>query len=181
MKPLTLGVIVGNRGFFPGHLCETGRKTILEVLQQEGINAVILGTGETPYGSVESLNDAAKCADLFKKQRDQIDGVLVTLPNFGDERAVANTLRWSELNVQKRRAPACETQDQTRTQRLSSVWEDEVFNAPLVFAPRWASVWAYVVIVAGSLLLVPWIGGVAIGILLFGVYGWSRIVRAVWP
>lgn len=95
----TLGIIVGNRGFFPDHLCDTGRRTILQVLAEEGINAVILPTNATKFGSVESLSDAQKCADLFKQQRDEIDGVLVTLPNFGDERAVANTLRWSGLNV----------------------------------------------------------------------------------
>ena len=48
---------------------------------------------------MESLTDAQKCADLFKKNRDTIDGVLVTLPNFGDERAIANTLRWAGLDV----------------------------------------------------------------------------------
>ena len=39
------------------------------------------------------------CADLFKKHRDAIDGVIVTLPNFGDERAIADTLRMAGLNV----------------------------------------------------------------------------------
>src|SRR5207248_10802265 len=43
--------------------------------------------------------DARRCADLFKEHRDQIDGVLVALPNFGDERAIANTLRFAGLNV----------------------------------------------------------------------------------
>lgn len=99
MKPVTLGVIVGNRGFFPSHLCQTGRETILRVLAQEGIETVILSVEDTEYGSVESLTDAQKCADLFKKHRDAIDGVLVTLPNFGDERAIANTLRWAALDV----------------------------------------------------------------------------------
>ena len=99
MKPVTLGVIVGNRGFFPSHLCETGRATVLEVLQQEGFNVVAVSPEDTPYGSVESLSDAQKCADLFKQHRDEIDGVLVTLPNFGDERAIANTLRWAGLDV----------------------------------------------------------------------------------
>ncbi len=99
MKKPTLGVIVGNRGFFPNHLCESGRKTILKVLEEEGIGAVIVEVNDTPYGSIESLNDAHKCADLFKKHRDDIDGVLVTLPNFGDERAIANTLRWANLDV----------------------------------------------------------------------------------
>ncbi len=99
MNSPTLGVIVGNRGFFPDHLCDTGRKTILNVLQEEGVNAIALTPADTKFGSVESLADAQKCADLFKKHRDAIDGVLVTLPNFGDERAIANTLRWAELNV----------------------------------------------------------------------------------
>ncbi|MDR3577450.1 MAG: L-fucose/L-arabinose isomerase family protein [Anaerolineaceae bacterium] len=100
MKGLTLGVIVGNRGFFPEHLCSTGRKTVLKVLETEGIQAIILDEGvNSKYGSVESVNDAQMCADLFRKHRDEIDGVLITLPNFGDERAIANSLRWSTLDV----------------------------------------------------------------------------------
>jgi len=42
VKTATLGIIVGNRGFFPDHLADKGRKTILKVLQEEGINAVAL-------------------------------------------------------------------------------------------------------------------------------------------
>jgi len=99
MEKATLGVIVGNRGFFPDHLCKSGRKTILRVFEEEGIKAIALTPEDTTFGSIESLVDAEKCALLFKKHRDEIDGVLVTLPNFGDERAVANTLRWADLNV----------------------------------------------------------------------------------
>jgi L-fucose isomerase-like protein len=99
MKNPVLGVIVGNRGFFPDHLCTSGRQAVLKVLEDEGITPIALTPEDTKVGSVESLSDAQKCADLFKKHRDQIDGVLVTLPNFGDERAVANTLRWAGLNV----------------------------------------------------------------------------------
>ncbi|HEY64817.1 MAG TPA: fucose isomerase [Caldilineae bacterium] len=99
MKQPTLGVIIGNRGFFPSHLCREGRETILKVLEEEGIKAILLSPEDTEFGSVESLEDAEKCAALFKRHADEIDGVLVTLPNFGDERAVANALRWSGLNV----------------------------------------------------------------------------------
>ena len=99
LKSPTLGVIIGNRGFFPGHLCETGRKTILKVLAEEGIQTIALTPEDSTYGSIESIHDAQKCAELFKAHRDDIDGVLVSLPNFGDERAVANTLRWSGLDV----------------------------------------------------------------------------------
>ena len=99
LKQPTLGVIVGNRGFFPDHLCDTGRKTILKVLEEEGIKSIALTPEDTKFGSIESLAEAHKCADLFKRHREEIDGVLVTLPNFGDERAISNALRWADLNV----------------------------------------------------------------------------------
>jgi L-fucose isomerase-like protein len=98
-RPTTLGVIVGNRGFFPSHLCSTGRTDVLAAVGSEGFEAVALEPEATPYGAVESVADARACADLFRARRDEIDGILVTLPNFGDERAVANTLRWAGLDV----------------------------------------------------------------------------------
>jgi len=99
MDKVTLGLVVSNRGFFPGHLCETGRQEVLRVLAEEGFEVIALNTTDTPYGSVETLQDSEKCAALFQAHRAEIDGILVTLPNFGDERAVANTIRMSELNV----------------------------------------------------------------------------------
>ncbi len=78
MKPVTLGLIVGNRGFFPDHLCKTGRETMLKVLAQEGINVVALDEQATRFGSIFTLEDSQKCADLFKQHREEIDGVLVT-------------------------------------------------------------------------------------------------------
>jgi L-fucose isomerase-like protein len=95
----TLGLVVGNRGFFPDHLCATGREAVMKVLAAQDVNVVALPTDVTKFGAVESLEDARKCAELFRANADKIDGVLVTLPNFGDERAVANTLRWANLNV----------------------------------------------------------------------------------
>lgn len=95
----TLGIIVGNRGFFPDHLCNSGRKEILQLLKAQGFETVILSDQATKFGAVETIEDAQKCADLFRANRDRIEGILVTLPNFGDERGIANALRWSELNV----------------------------------------------------------------------------------
>jgi len=99
LSPVTLGVVVGNRGFFPSHLCDSGRKTILKVLEREGIRAVCLTPEETQFGAVFSLEDSRRCATLFKAHRDEIDGILVTLPNFGEETAIANALRWADLHV----------------------------------------------------------------------------------
>ena len=95
----TFGVLVGNRGFFPDHLVETGRAGILQRLEAEGFGAVVLSPQDTALGSVESLTDAKKCAALFKEHAEEIDGILVTLPNFGDERAVAETIRRAGLDV----------------------------------------------------------------------------------
>ncbi len=95
----TLGLIVGNRGFFPDHLCETGRKTMIDTLKKQGFNVVALGPEDTKFGSVETRADAKKCAELFRRRAGEIDGVVVTLPNFGDERSVADTLRLAGLDV----------------------------------------------------------------------------------
>lgn len=95
----TLGLIVGNRGFFPGHLVRDGRDDVLAVLDREGIDVVALSTEDSRHGAVESRDEAKACATLFREHRDRIDGVLVSLPNFGDERAIADTLRLAGLDV----------------------------------------------------------------------------------
>ena len=98
-RKMTLGLIVGNRGFFPDHLAKSGREEILRVLGGAGIDVVTLSPEESKYGAVETREESKRCADLFKRNRDRIDGVLVTLPNFGEERAIADTLRLAGLQV----------------------------------------------------------------------------------
>jgi L-fucose isomerase-like protein len=98
-KPTTFGAIVGNRSFFPDHLADEGRKEILSVLADAGYGAVALGPEDSAFGSVETRADAKKCAELFKRHAGEIDGIVVTLPNFGDERGVADALRLSGLDV----------------------------------------------------------------------------------
>jgi L-fucose isomerase-like protein len=98
-KQMTMGLIVGNRGFFPDHLARTGREEMLGALKSAGFAAVALTPEESKHGAVETREDARCCADLFKKNRERIDGVIVTLPNFGDERAIADTLRLADLHV----------------------------------------------------------------------------------
>ena len=95
----TLGVIVSNRNFFADSLVAEGRKIILEKLAQFGVDVVIVDDQATNLGAVESWSDAQKCADLFKRNQERIDGILVTLPNFGDEKGVADAIRLSGLTV----------------------------------------------------------------------------------
>jgi L-fucose isomerase-like protein len=99
MQQTTFGLIVANRDGFPDFLCREGREKMLKLLESEGYRVVVVSTDDTPHGSVSTLADARKCAELFKAHTDEIDGIIVTLPNFGDEKAVANTIRWSGLDV----------------------------------------------------------------------------------
>lgn len=98
-KNMTMGLIVGNRGFFPDHLAKSGREEMLGVLQAAGMEVVALTPEESKYGAVETREEARRCAELFQRNRHRIDGVIVTLPNFGDERAIADTLRLADLHV----------------------------------------------------------------------------------
>jgi L-fucose isomerase-like protein len=95
----TLAVIYGNRDFFPDQLVTEARGDIAEIFAKLGINAIQLGDNDSKLGGVETHNDARKCAELFREYRDEIDGVLVCLPNFGDEKGVADTLKLAGLNV----------------------------------------------------------------------------------
>jgi L-fucose isomerase-like protein len=96
---MTMGLIVGNRGFFPDHLAKSGREEMLQVLESAGIDVVVLTPEQSKHGAVETHEEAKRCAALFRAASERIDGVIVTLPNFGDERAIADTLRLARLNV----------------------------------------------------------------------------------
>ena len=96
---MTFGLIIGNRGFFPDHLAATGRRDMIATLEAAGHKVIAVGTEDTKFGAVETREEARKCAALFQTHRHDIDGVIVSLPNFGDERAVADTLRLADLNV----------------------------------------------------------------------------------
>jgi L-fucose isomerase-like protein len=98
-KQMTLGVLVGNRGFFPSHLATSGRLEMVAALESVGIKAVVLSPEETAHGAVESYEDAKKCAALFKQHAHEIDGLIITLPNFGEERGLADAIRLANLQV----------------------------------------------------------------------------------
>ena len=95
----TLAVIIGNRDFFPDELVTEARKDILALLDERGIEAVLLDETATKLGGVETWGDAQKCAALFKSKQDKIDGILIILPNFGDEKGIADTIKLCGLQV----------------------------------------------------------------------------------
>jgi L-fucose isomerase-like protein len=98
-RKMTYGIVVGNRGFFPDHLAKTGREEMIAALSAAGAKPLVLGPEASKYGAVETYAEAMRCAELFRKHADEIDGIIVTLPNFGDERGIADALRLSGLKV----------------------------------------------------------------------------------
>ena len=95
----TLGVIVGNRDFFPDQLVTEAREDVSKLFDRYSIRPIWVSPEETKLGGVETHAEARKCAELFRKHRDELDGILVVLPNFGDEKGVADVLRLSGLDL----------------------------------------------------------------------------------
>ncbi len=99
MRKMTFGLIVGNRDFFPDRLVADGRAEVMRALSEMGIETVALDPGATKLGAVETWADARQCAALFRANHERIDGILVTLPNFGDEKGVADAIQLAGLGV----------------------------------------------------------------------------------
>lgn len=97
--PTTFGLIVSNRGFFPSWLAAEGRTQAMAKLKELGFCCITVDEQTTKHGCVETLDDARKCAALFSANRDRIDGIVVVLPNFGDEQGVTQAIRMAGLDV----------------------------------------------------------------------------------
>ncbi len=93
------GIIVGNRDAFPDHLAKEGRIEIINVMKELGYDFIILGENDTKFGVVETYEDAKKCAQIFKDNDEKIQGIILSLPNFSDEKGFANAIKLSGLNV----------------------------------------------------------------------------------
>lgn len=98
-KKITFGVLIGTRNIFNAQLASEQRKKVLSVLEKLGYGVVIPDAKATKAGAVETRADAKICAEVFKAHRDAIDGVIVVLPNFGDELGIVQTLKLADLNV----------------------------------------------------------------------------------
>ncbi len=98
-KQLCFGVIIGTRNYFNSALAKDVRSSLLETLTKAGHSYVILDEDQTATGSIETREDGIKCARLFREHRDCIDGILISLPNFGFEIGIINALDLAELKV----------------------------------------------------------------------------------
>ena len=100
-KKMCFGVIIGTRAYFNSELARDVRKQLLKTLDDLGYDYVILPEDATPTGSssIETREDGLKCAELFRQNRDRIDGIIVSLPNFGFEIGIINAISVADLRV----------------------------------------------------------------------------------
>lgn len=98
---MCFGIIIGTRAYFNSELAKDVRKQLLRTLADESYDYVILPEDATPTGSssIETREDGLKCAELFRQNRDRIDGIIVSLPNFGFEIGIINAISVADLNV----------------------------------------------------------------------------------
>ena len=95
----TFGVIISNRSFFPDHLVRTAREKLMAAMEQWGHQVIALSPEDTCLGQTMTYEEAKKCAALFRAHSDEIEGIIVCLPNFGEETGVADAIKMSGLNV----------------------------------------------------------------------------------
>ena len=95
----TLGVIVGNRDFFPDVLISEARRDLTKLFADLSVEPIWLSPDDSKLGAVETWADARKCGDLLRRERERLDGILVSLPNFGDEKGVADSVRLADVSV----------------------------------------------------------------------------------
>ncbi len=84
-KSLTFALYFGNRGFFPESLIAGARAEMKAAVESAGHQALLLGEAETRFGAVESVEEGKKYARFLAEHAGRYDGVILCLPNFGDE------------------------------------------------------------------------------------------------
>ena len=93
MKKLTFALYFGNRGFFPEGLIAAARKDVTEAVRKAGHDYILMPEDATKYGAIETKEDGLKYAAFLKANEGKYDGVILSLPNFGDENGAVPALR----------------------------------------------------------------------------------------
>lgn len=93
MRPLTFALYFGNRGFFPESLIAAARREMQEAVESAGYGALLLDPAATRFGAVETPAEGRRYAQFLAEHRGEFDGVILCLPNFGDETGAVAALQ----------------------------------------------------------------------------------------
>lgn len=90
---MTFAICLANRGTFPGSLFDAARKDLLKALSAQGHTALMMPVGSTRHDAVGSIAEGRTYAKFLAAHRGEYDGVILSLPNFGDENGAVVALR----------------------------------------------------------------------------------------
>jgi L-fucose isomerase and related proteins len=93
MASLTFALYFGNRGFFPESLIASARRELIAAVAAAGHESICMDEAATRYGAVEGAAEGRRFAAFLDENRGGYDGVIICLPNFGDENGAIAALR----------------------------------------------------------------------------------------
>ena len=99
MKQLTLALFFGNRGFFPGELIDSARAEMRAAVRALGINTIEMDPSLTHFGAVETTAEGKIYAKFLEENKGKFDGVVLCLPNFGDENGAVAALQDANVPI----------------------------------------------------------------------------------
>ncbi len=89
----TFALFFGNRGFFPASLQASARKEMIDTLRGLGHKTITLDAEATRHGAVETPAEGERYAEFLRRNRGKFGGVILSLPNFGDETGAIAALK----------------------------------------------------------------------------------------
>jgi L-fucose isomerase-like protein len=89
----TFALYFGNRGFFPESLIAIARREVSETLKKLGYDHLMMDSSLTRNGAIETAEEGRKYAKFLEDNRGKFNGVILVLPNFGDENGAAAALQ----------------------------------------------------------------------------------------
>ena len=99
MKKTTFALYFGNRGFFPGELIASAREDMCAALDKCGFGYIIMDESLTRYGAVETIAEGKLYASFLEEHKGEYDGIILSLPNFGDENGAAVAFRSVDVPI----------------------------------------------------------------------------------
>jgi L-fucose isomerase-like protein len=98
-KKSTFVLFFGNRGFFPASLQAQARKEMPEILKKLGHKTLAMEADATNHGAVETMQEGQIYANFLRKHQGEFDGVILCLPNFGDETGAVAALEKANVPI----------------------------------------------------------------------------------
>jgi L-fucose isomerase-like protein len=95
----TFALYFGNRGFFSGELISSAREELTKAVKANGYDYIIIDEKLTHYGAVETIKEGAIYAEFLETNKGKYDGIILCLPNFGDENGACVALKNANVPI----------------------------------------------------------------------------------